>query len=41
MQDTAGEAGTRSSVIYSSEPQNMPEQKRDDQLEHTYIQQLC
>ena len=36
MQDTAGEAGTNSSVMYSNEPPHMAEQKQDDQLE-----QLC
>ena len=35
-QDTAGEAGTSSSVIYSYGPPYMAEQKQDDQLEHTY-----
>ena len=36
MQDTAGEAGTSSSVMYSYGPIHMAEQKQDDQLEHTY-----
>ena len=36
MQDTAGEAGTRSSVMYSYGPLYMARQKQDDQLEHTY-----
>ena len=36
MQDTAGEAETSSSVIYSYGPPHMAEQKQDDQLEHTY-----
>ena len=36
MQDTAGEAGTSSSVMYSYGPPHMAEQKQDDQLEHTY-----
>ena len=35
-QDTAGEAGTNSSVIYSYGPPHMTNQKQDDQLEHTY-----
>ena len=34
--DTAGEAVTRSSVIYSYGSPHMAEQKQDDQLEHTY-----
>ena len=40
MQDTAGEARTSSSVMYSYGPPHMTEKKQDDQLEHTYIQQL-
>ena len=36
MQDTAGEAGTSSKVMYSYGPPHMAEQKHDDQLEHTY-----
>ena len=36
MQDTAGEAGTNSSVMYSHGPSHMAKQKQDDQLEHTY-----
>ena len=35
-QDTAGEARTNSSVIYSYGPPHMAMQKQDDQLEHTY-----
>ena len=35
-QDTAGEARTSSSVMYSYGPPHMAKQKRDDQLEHTY-----
>ena len=35
-QDTAGEARTNSSVMYSYGPPHMAEQKQDDQLEHTY-----
>ena len=35
-QDTAGEARTSSSVIYSYGPPHMAKQKQDDQLEHTY-----
>ena len=35
-QDTAGEAGTSSSVMYSYWPPHMAKQKKDDQLEHTY-----
>ena len=35
-QDTAGEARTNSSVMYSYEPPHMAKQKRDDQLEHTF-----
>ena len=35
-QDTAGEAGTSSSGMYSYGPLHMVEQKQDDQLEHTY-----
>ena len=37
MQDTAGEAGTSSQVMYSYGPPHTAEQKLDDQLE----QQLC
>ena len=40
-QDTAGEARTNSSVMYYYGPPHMAKQKQDDQLEHTYIQQLC
>ena len=36
MQDTAGEARTNSSVMYSYGPQHMAKQKQDDQFEHTY-----
>ena len=36
MQDTAGEAGTSSLVMYSYGPPHMAEQKLDGQLEHTY-----
>ena len=36
MQDTAGEARTSSSVMYSYGPSHMAKQKQDDQLEHTY-----
>ena len=36
MQDTAGEAGTGSYVMYSNGPPHMAKQKQDDQLEHTY-----
>ena len=36
MQDTTGEAGTSSYVMYSYGPPHMAEQKQDDQLEHTY-----
>ena len=35
-QDTAGEARTNSSVMYSCGPPHMAKQKQDDQLEHTY-----
>ena len=35
-QDTAGEARTNSSVMYSYGPTHMAKQKQDDQLEHTY-----
>ena len=35
-QDTAGEARTNSSVIYSYGHSHMSKQKQDDQLEHTY-----
>ena len=36
MQDTAGEAGANSYVMYSYGPPHMAEQKQDDQNEHTY-----
>ena len=35
-QDTAGEARTNSSVMYSYGPPHMAKQKQDDQLEQTY-----
>ena len=35
-QDTAGEARTNSSVMYSYGPPHMAKQKQDDQHEHTY-----
>ena len=35
-QDTAGEARTNSSVMYSYGPPHMAKQEQDDQLEHTY-----
>ena len=35
-QDTAGEARTNSSVMYSYGPPHMAKQKQDDHLEHTY-----
>ena len=35
-EDTAGEARTYSSVMYSYGPLHMAKQKQDDQLEHTY-----
>ena len=35
-QDTAGEAMTNSSVMYSYGPPHMAKEKQDDQLEHTY-----
>ena len=35
-QDTAGEARTNSSVMYSYGPTHMAKQKQDDQLKHTY-----
>ena len=35
-QDTAGEAGTNSSVMYSYGPPHMTKQKQDAQLEHTH-----
>ena len=35
-QDTAGEARTNSSVMYSYGPPHIAKQKLDDQLEHTY-----
>ena len=34
-QDTAGEARTNSSVMYSYGPPHMAKQKQDDQLKHT------
>ena len=36
MQDTAGEAGTSSWVMFSYGPPHMVGKKQDDQLEHTY-----
>ena len=36
MQDTAGEAGTSSLVMYSYGPPHMAGEKQDDQLEHTF-----
>ena len=36
MQDTAGEARTNSSVMYSYGPPHMAKQKQDNQLEHIY-----
>ena len=36
MQDTAGEAGTNSEVMYSYGPPHMAVQKQDDQHEHTF-----
>ena len=36
MQDTAGEARTNSSVMYSYGPPHMAKQTQDEQLEHTY-----
>ena len=36
MQDTAGEAGTNSWVMYSYGPPHMAVQKQDDQHEHTF-----
>ena len=36
MQDTAGEAGTSSYVMFSNGPPHMAEQKQGDQLEPTY-----
>ena len=36
MQDTAGEAGTRSYLMYSHGPSHIAEQKQDSLLEHTY-----
>ena len=36
MQNTAGEAGTSSSVMYSYGPPHMAGQKQDDQHEHTF-----
>ena len=38
--DTAGEAETSSSVIYSYGPSHMAKQKQDVQLEHTYSSYL-
>ena len=35
-QDTAGEEGTSSHLMYSYAPLHMAEQKQDDQLQHTY-----
>ena len=35
-QDTAGKAGTSSSVMYSYGPPHMAGQKQDDQHEHTF-----
>ena len=40
MQDTAGEAGTNSYVMYSYGPPHMVEQKQDDQHEHTFSKYL-
>ena len=37
MQDTAGEVGTSSYVMYSRGYFHMDEQRQDDQLEPTYI----
>ena len=37
MQDTAGEVGTSSQVMYSRGPLHMAEQRLGDQLELTYI----
>ena len=36
IQDTAGEAGTSSLVMYSFGPPHMAGQKQEDQNEHTY-----
>ena len=36
MQDTTGEAGTSSKVMYSNGPPQMAKQKQGDQLEPTY-----
>ena len=36
MQDSTGEAGTSSSVMYSYRPPHIAEQKQEDQHEHTY-----
>ena len=36
MQDTAGEAGTNSYVMYSYGPPHTAVQKQDDQHEHTF-----
>ena len=35
MQDSAGETGTSSRVMFSYEPRHMDEQKQDNQLEPT------
>ena len=35
-QDTAGEARTSSSVMYSNWPPHLAKQKQENQLEHTY-----
>ena len=40
-QDTAGEARTNSSVMYSDGPLHMAKQKQDGQLEHTYIRDVA
>ena len=40
MQDTAGEAGTSSKVMYSYRPTHMAEKKQDE-VARTYIEQLC
>ena len=36
MQDTVGEAGTNSQVMFSNGPPHMAVQKQDDQHEHTF-----
>ena len=36
MQDTAGEAGMSSEVMFSYGPPHMAEQRQDDRLEPTY-----